>query len=168
MYNGNDKTSAINSQQVIDYKQIALTHLVIDEVLKNTGTQISYEDFEKSVVVQTLQDSSLFTVGFRSTDPETARKISDELARQLTLAVHNIVGSESLQILDQALLPDKPISPTKLQNAIIGGLLGGLISLAICLAGYLFNDTIRDETDIELLVEAPVLGTIPKYRGGDS
>ncbi|HEY5556688.1 YveK family protein [Acetobacterium sp.] len=153
-----------DSQLITDYKQIALTHLVIDEVMKNTGMNIAYNEFQKDVVIETVKDSRLFTVGFRHTDPQIAKMVSDELAKQLTLAVSQIVGVENIRILDQATVPQKPIAPNKLLNAVIGGLLGLFASLFIVIIMFLLNDTVKDEEDIETLIGISVLGSIPKFK----
>jgi Capsular polysaccharide biosynthesis protein len=115
-----------NSQLLVDYKQIAATRLVVNEVIKNLGLTISYDEFKENVIIESVSDSRLFTVGFRHSDPQVAKQIADELAKQLTVAVLQIVGVENIRILDQALVPQAPVSPNTLLNAVIGGLLGFL------------------------------------------
>lgn len=177
-----------DSQLIIDYKQIALTRLVIDAVIKNTGLNITdsesgdgvvdlndnsssdvstmtYTEFRNNTVIETINNSRLFTVGFRNPDPEIAKKVSDELAKQLTIAVSQIVGVENIRILDQSMLPVKPISPNILINTIIGGLFGLLLSLFVILIMFLFNDTVKDEDDIKSLIDVSVLGSIPEFKG---
>ncbi|AFA48861.1 YveK family protein [Acetobacterium woodii] len=169
-----------DSQLIIDYKEIALTRLVIDAVVKNTGLNINdneskngitgkssmtYTDFQKNTEIEAINNSRLFTVGFKDPDPEIAKKVSDELAKQLTIAVSQIVGVENIRILDQSTLPVKPISPNILINTIIGGLFGLLFSLFVILIMFLFNDTVKDEDDIKSLIDVSVLGSIPEFKG---
>lgn len=154
-----------NSQLLVDYTQIASTRLVINEVIKNLGLNISYDEFKDSVVIESVLDSRLFTVGFRHPDPQVAKQIADELAKQLTVAVLQIVGVENIRILDQALVPQEPISPNVLLNAVIGGLLGFFIALFVIILMFLINDTIRNEEDIEKLIGVSVLGDIPEFKG---
>lgn len=177
-----------DSQLIIDYKQIALTRLVINEVVKNTGLNISengswnealksgdgssngarimsYKAFQNNIVIETVQDSRLFTVGFIDQDPVIAKIVSDELAKQLAIAVSQIVGVENIRILDQSTVPEKPIAPKISQNAIIGGLLGFIASLSIIIIMFLFSDTVKDEEDIKNLIGVSVLGSIPEFKG---
>ena len=154
----------VGSQLLIDYKQIALTHLVIDAVIQNTGLNISYDDFQKDIVIESVQDSRLFTVGFRNSDPVTAKTVSDELAKQLTVAVFEIVGVENIRVLDQASVPEIPVSPSKLLNTAVGGLLGFLVSFCIIIIMFVLKDTIKDEEDIENLIGVSVLGSIPEFK----
>ena len=154
-----------NSQLLIDYKQIALTRLVIDEVVKNTGLNISYIAFQNNIVIENISDSRLFTVGFRNSDPLIAKKVSDELAKQITVAAAQIVGVENIRILDQALVPQTPVSPNLFLNTMIGGALGLLISLIIVIMMFILKDTVTDEEDIENLIGVSVLGSIPEFKG---
>lgn len=177
-----------DSQLIIDYKQLALTRLVIDQVVKNTGLKISedgsrgglfgigegspddsmdisYKAFRTNTVIETVQDSRLFTVGFRDTNPQIAKMVSDELAKQLTLAVSQIVGVENIRILDEAMVPQTPVAPNEFLNAVIGGMLGFILSLFIVVIMFLRNDTVKDEEDIEKLIGISVLGSIPEFKG---
>lgn len=154
-----------NSQLLVDYKQIASTRLVVNEVIKNLGLNISYDQFKNNVIIESVLDSRLFTVGFRHSDPQLAKQIADELAKQLTVAVLQIVGVENIRILDQALVPQVPISPNVFLNAVIGGLLGFFISLFVIILMFLMNDTVMNEDDIEKLIGVAVLGDIPEFKG---
>lgn len=154
-----------NSQLLVDYKQIASTRLVVNEVIKNLGLNISYDEFKNNVIIESVLDSRLFTVGFRHSDPQVAKQIADELAKQLTVAVLQIVGVENIRILDQALVPQSPISPNVLLNAVIGGMLGFFISLFVIILMFLMNDTVMNEEDIERLIGVSVLGDIPEFKG---
>lgn len=150
-----------DSQLIIDYKQIALTRLVINEVIKNLKLDMSYNELRSNVVIETVQDSRLFTVGFIYPDPKIAKVVSDELAKQLSAAAFEIVGVENIRILDQAQVPQSPIAPNKTQNAMIGGILGLILALFIIIMMFIFDDTVKNEEDIENLVGASVLGNIP-------
>lgn len=153
-----------NSQLIVDYQQIALTRLVIDEVIKNTNLDISYEDFQENMVIQTVSDSRLFTVGYKDPDPVVAQTISDELAKQLSLAVFEIVGVENIRILDQAQVPQTPVSPNVSSLSLLGALLGMILSIIVIAILQLIDDTVKSEADVESLLSSNVLGSIPKFK----
>jgi capsular polysaccharide biosynthesis protein len=153
-----------DSQLIVDYQQIALTRLVIGAVIQNTNLNISYEDFRENVVIQTVSDSRLFTVGYRDPDPIIAQTVSDELAKQLSLAVFEIVGVENIRILDQAQIPQEPVSPNVLLLSLLGALAGLIISIMIIAILHLLDDTVKSETDVENLLGTTVLGSIPKFK----
>ncbi|MBC3889963.1 hypothetical protein GH810_16815 [Acetobacterium paludosum] len=154
-----------NSQLLVDYKQIALTRLVINEVMKNTGYNISYDNFQNNIVIENISGSRLFTVGFKNPDPATAKLISDELAKQLTVAASQIVGVQNIRILDQSSVPQTPVSPNILLNTVVGGALGLLVAFIIIVIMFALKDTVKNEEDIEKLIGISVLGSIPEFKG---
>lgn len=154
----------VDSRLIIDYKEIALTRLVAEEVIKNTGLDLSYNEFQSNVIIENIGDSRLFTVGFMNADPNTAKIVADELSKQLTLAALEIVGVQNIRILDQATIPQSPVSPRKVLNAIYGGGGGFVISLLIIFILFILNDTVKNEEEIEYLIGVTVLGNIPKYK----
>ncbi len=116
------------------------------------------------MVIENVGDSRLFTVGYRNPNPETAKIVADELAKQLSVAVLQIVGVENIRILDQALLPQTPSAPSKYLNAAIGALFGFLMSLLIIYIIFLSDDTVKNEEDIEKLIGVSVLGNSPEFK----
>ena len=174
LYIGNEDPSLTNvsfsigqfeadSQLIYDYKQIALTRLVVAQVINNTGSNIPFDEFKNAIVIQAIQKSRLFTVGFRNTNPQIAKMVSNELAKQLETAALQIVGVDNIRIIDPALTPIEPIAPNKFQNAIVGALLGLIASLSISIFTFLIDDKVKEKEDVDKLIGASVIGSIPKF-----
>lgn len=153
----------VKNKLVVDYKQIASTRLVINEVLQKLQLQMSIDDFRSNLFISTIEDSRFFTVSFKDHDPVLVAKISNELAKQLTIVAAEIVGVESIRIIDEAIVPDVPSSPHKIRSAFIAGIIGFMIGLLVVFILIIFDNTIENEEDIETLIGLPVIGTIPKY-----
>ncbi|WP_456418142.1 GumC family protein [Thiolapillus sp.] len=98
-------------------------------------------------------------------DVETNRELYDGLLQRIKeVGVAAGVGANNISIIDKGEVPAaayKPNLKKNLQIALVIGLLGG-IGLA-----FLFehlDDTIKSASEIEKLVELPVLGVIPELR----
>ncbi|WP_456380781.1 GumC family protein [Thiolapillus sp.] len=98
-------------------------------------------------------------------DMETNRELYDGLLQRIKeVGVAAGVGANNISIIDKGEVPGaayKPNLQKNLQIALVIGLLGG-IGLA-----FLFehlDDTIKSASEIEKLVELPVLGVIPELR----
>ena len=155
-----------NNQLILDYKQIALTRLVIKEVKENIGMSGTIQTIRDNVSISTVDESRLINVSYRDTDPVLAAKVANELARQLTFTVIEVVGVENIRILDEALVPEKPVSPNKPLNIIISAMIGFMIALFIILLNLQLNNKIQSEKEIEELTGYPILGKIPKFKEG--
>lgn len=155
-----------NNQLILDYKQIALTRLVIKEVKENIGMSGTIQTIRDNVSISTVDESRLINVSYRDADPVLAAKVANELARQLTFTVIEVVGVENIRILDEALVPEKPVSPNKPLNVIISAMIGFMIALFIILLNLQLNNKIQSEKEIEELTGYPILGKIPKFKEG--
>ena len=160
-----------NSGLIKDYQNIAKTRLIIEEVMKQLGVSIPIKEFREGMKIFTVDDSRLFIVSYTSNNAQFSANAANEIAKQLSLAVGEIVGVENIRVLDKALVPDQPISPNIIKNTILGGLIGIVISMMINLILFLANDTIIKKEEIEKAIDLPVIGEIPKFfqniDGGD-
>jgi capsular exopolysaccharide synthesis family protein len=150
-----------NNVLINDYKNIAQSRLIINQVMKNLGFSIELEKFKKRMAIEVLEDSRLFIVSYKSESPKIARDVANELAEQLSVGVLEIVGVKNIRIIDKALLPKEYETPNVLKNTIFGGIIGLVTSLIVFLILFVKNDTIRDIELIERTLKIPLIGTIP-------
>jgi capsular exopolysaccharide synthesis family protein len=125
---------------------------------------IDYQTFRNNTVIEVVDNSRLFTIAFRNPSPQIAKQVADELANQLITTVPEIIGVNNIQIVDTALLPEKPVTPSLLYNAIIGGALALILAFFVIVLSYLRKDPISSEAELENLTGVSVLGRIPEFK----
>ena len=64
-------------------------------------------------------------------------------------------------IIQNGYADGSPVSPNILKNTVLGGMLGAMLSIALVVISYLFNDTITGPEDIEKKLGMNVLGSLP-------
>jgi polysaccharide biosynthesis transport protein len=92
------------------------------------------------------------------------RRRADELAVAAALQTG---GAEQVQ---EAKPPEKPSKPKPLRNTLIGVFLGLLLGVAMAFVVERLDRRLKDPSEIEDLLERPIVGVIPKspaLRGGD-
>lgn len=67
------------------------------------------------------------------------------------------------QVIEPAILPTAPSSPSYVRNAFLGLFMGGLLGIGLALLRERLDDRFRDRQDLERILEAPVLATVPIY-----
>lgn len=152
------------NQLIIDYKEIANSRLVIMPTINNLKLNMNIEEFRKALSINIIEKSRLFTVSFSDKDPIVAANVANELAKQLSIAVAEIVNVENIRILDKALIPTKHIYPIVSLITIIAGFLGILIGLFIIYLMEILNNTFSRQEDIEDELNLNVLAVIPKTK----
>lgn len=152
------------NQLIIDYKEIANSRLVILATINNLNLKMDIEEFRKKLSINIIDKSRLFTVSFSDKDPIIAAVVANEMAKQLSIAVAEIVNVENIRILDKALIPTKPIFPIVSLITIIAGFIGVLIGLFIIYLMEVFNNTFEGQEEIEAELNLSVLAVIPKNK----
>lgn len=95
-------------------------------------------------------------------DAQVANEIYVMLAKRLEESkVAEVMAPNNVQVVDEPILPEKPISPRKGRTLLLAALLGFLLSSMYIVAMELMNRTIHTEEDVKNYLDLPVLGSIP-------
>ncbi|MDO9576508.1 MAG: polysaccharide biosynthesis tyrosine autokinase [Candidatus Cloacimonadales bacterium] len=73
-----------------------------------------------------------------------------------------------IRLVEEALIPEKPIKPNKKMNILIGIVLGLGLGIGTALLLHSLDSKIRNFDDVRKYVGLPILGTIPYIRMSDS
>ena len=80
------------------------------------------------------------------------------------LSVLSSLGAENVHLVQPAVPPTSPSSPKTTRNAIIGGLAGLVIGLALAFGAEQFDRRLRRPEEVEAETGLPLLASIPKSR----
>jgi len=102
-------------------------------------------------------------------DSDVAQDIYIMLAKRYEEAkISEVMQPTDVQIIDEAIVPDKPVSPKKALNIIIAAVLGLFLGIGLALMLEYLNQAIRSTDDVEYYLDLAVLGSIPDYNKFDS
>ncbi|GMQ56969.1 hypothetical protein AN1V17_13630 [Vallitalea sediminicola] len=155
----------LNSKLITDYREIAKSRLVADEVINNLNINMDLKAFRSNLSISTVKDSRLFTINVQHTNPKLATDIANEIANTLVVKVSEIIEVKNVQVIDKALVPTSPVKPNKKLSVAIAGILGCMIGLFIIFLMEYFDNTFKAEEDVEKHLGLTVIGVIPKFKG---
>ncbi|PAL14218.1 YveK family protein [Peribacillus simplex] len=149
----------INTYSVI-IKSPAILEKVIDELELNQ----SVDQLSQKITINSQQNSQVFSLTVQDSNPAKAVEIANTVSSIFQKEIKDIMKVDNVSILAKAEIKENPtpVKPNPLLNiaiAVVVGLMAG-IGLAFLLE-YLDN-TIKDEDDIERLLDLPLLGSIQK------
>ena len=157
----------LENKLVVDYRELIKTRLVTEEVIQELGLVSSTNELIMNMDVQTIQDSRFMHISFKDPVPERAMDIANKLSEILAEKAESIVGVKNIQIVDYAILPEYPISPSLKKNVAIAAVLGMMIGLFVVFVNMMMINTIQKEEDVEKEIGLPVIGVIPHFKGED-
>lgn len=154
-----------------DYVELVQSREVTETViarlgLKNTdGSYVTHEQLANMISVSALSDTRVISITIRDTDPYRAHDIAEEVRLVAAGHIKDVMDFESVNVVEKANTPIRPSSPNKKRAAMIGGLLGLLLSAAYVLIRFMMDDTIKTEEDVQRYLGVSTLGLIPLQAG---
>ena len=133
-------------------------------------SNISEDDLAKMVSVSTLQNSQVFTVNVRDTDPVRARDVANEVAKVFETKIAKMMSISNVSVVSKATASSTPVSPRLRMMALAGLFLGVLTALIWGLIRELTDQTIKDLdfiTDDLGLVNLGVVNYVQRMRDMD-
>lgn len=107
-------------------------------------SNLSSTDLAKVVTVSTQQNSQVFTVNVKDTDPVRARDIANEVAKVFEKKIATIMSISNVSVVSKATADPIPVSPRLNLMALIGLVLGVLVAFVWGLIREQTDQTIKD------------------------
>ena len=163
---GSDTTISLTDLQIgsnlaADYQEVFKNWHVHELVDKRLNLDYSYTKLAGMLSVSNPSNTHVIYVSIKSQDPEEAKLIADTYAQVAREFIAAKMDMREPNIFEEAKLPDKPVSPQKARDIIIGFLLGALLAMAIVTIKFISDDRICTTEDIAKVGKLPTLGLIP-------
>lgn len=155
----------IGSQLTADYEALATSRPVVNKVIQQLGLDLTYDELVEMIQINNPADTHMLTVTVTSTDPKEAAEISNALSEALSDRVEEVIDTDRPNQVEEAIVPEKPSSPSLKKNVLIGALIGFVLAAAVILVHYFLDDTIQTEEDVTKYLGLNTLASVPAERG---
>jgi capsular exopolysaccharide synthesis family protein len=159
---------SISSSDIVASKNLVDSYIVIlktreslTDVIDYAGVDRSYSEMKDMITAASVNDTEIFQVEVTSPDPEEAERIASAIAYILPKRISSIIEGTSAKIVDSAVVPSKPSSPSYTKNTMIGFVLGFVLTVGLIALREIFDITIRTEDDVTQVCKHPVLAAVP-------
>lgn len=143
------------------YSQIVTSKDLISNALTTNRISEEVDNVLDNLTILTSSDTQVFEIKYESIDPYSANNIVNAIKDSFIAKCTELIPNGNIKVLEEANIPQKPVSPNKLLNTFIGFLLGFMISIALVIAIQYFNASFRNKDEIERILGLSVIGTIP-------
>jgi succinoglycan biosynthesis transport protein ExoP len=163
----NNEASSLNPihQNLIQGKIQNEAELAAAAAQKTALTAIAADD-ERILTAIPTKEQGLVRL---TRDASLAQEIYIMLAKRYEEAqISEVMQPTDVQVIDTAVLPDKPIKPNKTMNVMIAAFLGLFVGTGLAFALEYLNKTINTADDVKQYLDLPVLGNIPDFGSEDA
>ncbi|OJG73276.1 hypothetical protein RV12_GL000683 [Enterococcus quebecensis] len=154
-----------NLQMINTYKDLIKSDTVMSEVQKKMKAEhendLSVEELGASVSVNQSQNSQMFSIVSKVTDPILAQNIANQTALVFQEKAKDMLNVDKITIISAATANVKPVSPNDKLNLLIGVALGIIFGIAAAFILELFDKTIKDDRFVEDELGFTILGVVP-------
>ena len=151
----------IGSNLAADYQEVFKNWHVHELVDRRLGLDYTYDTLAGMIRVQNPSNTHVLYVTVTSPDPEEAKLIADTYAQVAREFIAAKMDMREPNIFEEAKLPDKPVSPRKTRDIVIGFILGALLAMVIIAVKFFSDDRIMTGEDITKVGNLATLGLIP-------
>ena len=152
----------IGSQLTKDYKVVATSRPVLQEVIDTLGLDVEYEGLKKRLVLNNPADTRVLSFSIEDPDPARAKAIVDTVAKVSAAHIGDIMEMTPPKIIEDGIVAEDKSSPHTTKNAAIGGLAAAFLVCALIVLQVVLNDTIQTEEDVEKYLQLSILAAVPE------
>ena len=159
----------VTSQRLVNtYINIIKSDTVLEKVAEASGMEIKSDQLRQAMSAEQVDDTELFDVVITYPDPALAAQLANAVAEVAPNEIENFVEGSSTKIIDYAKVPVEQSSPNLGRNCVLGGMIGAVLALAYLTVAFLLDVRIKDEEDLNMLFDVPVLAQIPAFLADEN
>lgn len=150
------------SRNLVDsYIVILTTRETLLDVIDYAGVNRSFDEMKEMISAASVNETEIFKVSVTSPDPQEAEQIANAIAYVLPKRISTIIDGTSAKVVDSAVLPASPSSPSYPKNIVIGFLIGFVFAAGMIVLREIFDVTVRTEEDVAVSCKYPLLAAVP-------
>ncbi len=111
-----------------------------------------------------ITDTQILQIKYVSDSREEAYDMVYGITEEFMKLSKKLYPNGNVHIIQQPIVPEKPIGPNKKMNVAIGALLGMMIGLGIAFLREFINNTYSNKEEVERDLEIPCIGVIPRVE----
>jgi capsular polysaccharide biosynthesis protein len=154
---------SLATQQLIkDYRELIKSKSTTRAVIEQLNlVDVTEEELAKKITVDLKNDTRMLEIKVRDTSNVGAKQIVDTINNIFQKRAKALMELQTMEVIDEAEIPLKPISPKPLRNIFIVFFAAlFLVISAIFMMEYL-DDTLENVEDVEMLLDINVIAIIP-------
>ncbi len=163
-------TGGVNINDINASQKLVDTYVVIlqdDDVLQQVADQLStpmtVSELSSVISMESVNQTEVLQISAETVDPELSAEICNTLAEVAPSVLQRVVKAGSVEVIGSAKPSQTATSPNVKLYALMGALLGLVLSIGASIMIFLLDNTVKGEEDLKNRLDIPVLGEIPSF-----
>ncbi|MEY8733667.1 YveK family protein [Peribacillus frigoritolerans] len=146
------------------YSVIIKSPAILEKVINDLELEQSVDQLSHKITITSQENSQVFSLTVQDSNPSKAAEIANAVSGTFQKEIKDIMNVDNVSILAKAEIKENPtpVKPSPLLNIAIAVVVGLMAGVGLAFLLEYMDNTIRDEKDIETLLDLPLLGSIQK------
>lgn len=146
------------------YSEVFKTKNLMSKAIKNVGEDVTVSEAMSRAVATPLADTQILQLKYVSDNREESYNMIYGLTEEFMKISKTLYPNGNVQIIQQPIIPEKPIGPNKVMNIAIGGILGLAIGIGLVFLKEFMNNSFNNKEEIEDILGIGCIGIIPEIE----
>ncbi|WP_375089638.1 YveK family protein [Peribacillus sp. RS7] len=153
-----------NIDMINTYSVIIKSPAILGKVIDELDLDQSVDQLSEKITINSQENSQVFSLTVQDSNPSQAVEIANTVSSTFQKEIKDIMKVDNVSILAKAEVKENPtpVKPSPLLNIAIAVVVGLMAGIGLAFLLECMDNTIRDEKDIETILELPLLGSIQK------
>lgn len=131
-----------------DYVELMMNRPMLEEIIQNLSLDMTPPEIAKMISIENPADTRELCITATGQDPKTVKDIANEMAVMSIKYLPQLMKTEEPTMVEDALLPNAPVSPSYPKNVMMGALAGFVLSAGYYTIRFLNNDVFESDLDV--------------------
>lgn len=150
-----------STQLLNDYEVLITGRNVTSAVIERLELRLTDEELAKEITISSPGDTRFLQIDVTDPDPERAAQIADCVREVSSEQLVSIMAIDAVNTVYEANVPDAPTTPKTRRTVLYAAMIGAALALIVLFIGYILDDTLRTEEDVERYLGLSTIGVIP-------
>ncbi|QNU03870.1 YveK family protein [Peribacillus butanolivorans] len=153
-----------NIDMINTYSVIIKSPAILEKVIDDLKLPESVDQLSQKIIINSQENTQIFYLTVQDSDPSKAVEIANAVSGTFQKEIKDIMNVDNVSILAKAEVKENPtpVKPSPLLNIAIAVVVGLMAGIGLAFLLEYMDNSIRDEKDIETLLDLPLLGSIQK------
>ena len=159
------KSDIVMYQELLKtYSEIIKSKDLIKKAIIDSSLDLEVNEVLKRLSVTSITSTQIIELAYKSENPQEAKIILENITNTSIEKLKELIPNGDARVIETVEYPEKPVSPNKAINIVIVGALGLILGVLIVIFIEILDNTYKNKDQIEMELNLPVLGTIPKNK----
>ena len=165
----NSQDIQTNLQLINTYNVIIKSPVILSKVIEQLDLETTPTALNSKITVNNEQDSQVVNISVLDPNPSVAVDIANTTASVFQNEIVKLMKVDNVSLLTPAILAENPapVKPDPILNMAIAAVIGLMLGVGIAFLLDYLDTTVKNEQDIEELLNLPILGLISSIPDKD-